>query len=126
MLHFGPTTVALWTLSVGADLGEGARAYDQAHPDRVDVERLHSRSRTGRYHFDLARALAQDGEAHHDETVRHLNLADQAAPVWMRNNPIARELTAELTQRAHRQLRMVDSLLDRFGLAGQRSQRVDN
>jgi transcriptional regulator with XRE-family HTH domain len=122
MLHFGPTNVALWTLSVGADLSEGPRAYEQAHPDRVDVERLHSRSRTGCYHFDLARALAQDGGAHDDEAVRHLDLADQAAPVRIRNHPIARELTAELTQRAHRQLRVVDTLLDRFGLAGQRSQ----
>jgi transcriptional regulator with XRE-family HTH domain len=126
MLHFGPANVALWTLSVGVDLGEGPRAYEQAHPDRVDVAGLHSRSRTGCYHFDLARALAQDGESCHDEAIRHLDLADQAAPVRMRNHPIARELTAELIQRAHRQLREVDSLLDRFGLAGQRSQRVNN
>jgi hypothetical protein len=126
MLHFGPTNVALWTLSVGVDLGDGPRAYEQAHPDRVDVQGLHSRSRTGSYHFDLARALAQAGGARDGEAVRHLDLADQAAPVRMRNNPIARELTAELTQRAHQQLREVDSLLDRFGLAGQRSQRVNN
>ncbi len=126
MLHFGPTNVALWTLSVGVDLGEGPRAYEQAHPDRVDVAGLHSRSRTGCYHFDLARALAQDGGARDDEAIRHLDLADQAAPVRMRNHPIARELTAELIQRAHRQLREVDSLLDRFGLAGQRSPRVNN
>jgi hypothetical protein len=126
MLHFGPTTVALWTLSVGVDLGAGHRAYEQAHPDRVDVERLHSRSCTGCYHFDLARALAQDGEARDDEATRHLDLADQAAPVRMRNHPIVRELTAELTQRAHRQLREVDSLLGRFGLVGQRSRGVNN
>ncbi|MGH3811084.1 MAG: helix-turn-helix domain-containing protein [Pseudonocardiaceae bacterium] len=126
MLHFGPINVALWTLSVGVDLGEGLRAYEQAHPDRVDVQGLHSRSRTGCYHFDLARALAQAGEARHDEAVRHLDLADQAAPVRMRNHPILRELTEELTQRARRQLREVDSLLDRFGLAGRRSQRVNN
>ncbi|MGH3897345.1 MAG: helix-turn-helix domain-containing protein [Pseudonocardiaceae bacterium] len=126
MLHFGPTNVALWTLSVGVDLGEGARVYEQAHPDRVDVAGLHSRSRTGCYHFDLARALAQDGDACQDEAIRHLDRADQAAPVRMRNHPIARELTAELIQRAHRQLREVGSLLDRFGLAGQRSPRVNN
>ncbi len=126
MLHFGPTTVALWTLSVGADLGAGPRAYEQAHPDRVDVERLHSRSRTGCYHFDLARALTQDGGARDDGATRHLDLADQAAPVRMHNHPIVRELTAELTQRARRQLREVDSLLDRFGLVGQRSQGVNN
>ncbi len=126
MLHFGPTNVALWALSVGVDLGAGPRAYEQAHPDRIDVDCLHSRSRTGFYHFDLARALAQDGGARDDEATRHFDLADQAAPVSMRNHPIARELMEELTQRAHRQLREVGSLLDRFGLARQRSQRVNN
>ncbi|MGH3870000.1 MAG: helix-turn-helix domain-containing protein [Pseudonocardiaceae bacterium] len=123
MLHFGPTNVALWTLSVDVDLGAGLRAYEQAQPD---VAGLHSRSRTGCYHFDLARALAQDGGARDDEATRHLDLADQAAPVRMRNHPIFRELTVELTQRAHRQLREADSLLDRFGLTRQRSRRVNN
>ncbi|MGH3930704.1 MAG: helix-turn-helix domain-containing protein, partial [Pseudonocardiaceae bacterium] len=60
LLHFGPINVALWTLSVGADLGEGARAYEAAHPGRVNVERLHSRHRSSCYHLDLARTLAQD------------------------------------------------------------------
>lgn len=125
-LHFGPTNVALWTLSVGADLGEGPRDYERAHPDQVDVQRLHSRERTGAYHFDLARALTQYGGDRDDEAIRHLDLADRAAPVRMRNHPIARELTEELTQRARRYLREVDSLLDRFGLTGQRSQSVNN
>jgi hypothetical protein len=47
-LHFGPTTVALWTLTVDADLGEGPRAYEQSHSERVDVASLHSRACTGR------------------------------------------------------------------------------
>ncbi|MGQ0779114.1 MAG: helix-turn-helix domain-containing protein [Pseudonocardiales bacterium] len=126
LLHFGPINVVLWTLSVGADLGEGARAYEQAHPDRVDVERLHSRNRTSCYHLDLARVLAQDRGARDDEAIRHLDLADQAAPVRMRNHPIVRELTAELAVRARRQLWDVDSLLDRFGLARQGSPGVNN
>jgi len=126
MLHFGPTTVELWALSVGADLGEGPQAYEQAHPERVDVAGLHSLARTGRYHFDLARALAQYGGDRDDEAVRHLKLAEQAAPVWLRNHPIARELTEELTQRARRQVAMVDSLMNRFGLTGQRSHRVND
>ncbi len=126
MLHFGPTTVALWTLSVGADLGEGVSAYEQAHPERVDVAGLRSLARTGCYHFDLARALAQAGGDRDDEAIRHLTLAERAAPVRFRNDPIARELTEELIQRARRQVLLVDSLLDRFGLTGHRSQRVNN
>ncbi len=125
MLHFGPTNVALWTLSVGADLGEGPRDYERVHRDPLDVQRLRSRERTGSYHFDAARALTQHGGDRDDEAIRHLDLADRAAPVRMRNDPITRELTEELTQRARRYLREVDSLLDRFGLTGQRSPRVN-
>ncbi len=125
LLHFGPINVALWTLAVGADLGDGARAYELAHPGRVGVERLHSRNRTSCYHFDLARVLAQDCGARDDEAIRHLDLDDQAAPVRMRNHPIVRELTADLAQRARRQLWDVDSLMDRFGLARQGSPPVN-
>ncbi|HEY2762531.1 MAG TPA: helix-turn-helix transcriptional regulator [Pseudonocardiaceae bacterium] len=126
MLHFGPTNVALWTLSVGADLREGPRDYERVHREPLDVDGLHSRERTGTYHFDLARALAQYGGDRDDEAIRHLDLADRAAPVRTRNHPIARELTEELTQRARRYLREVDGLLDRFGLPGQRSPPVNN
>jgi hypothetical protein len=87
-LHFGPTNVALWTMSVGADLGEGPRDYERVHHDPLDVECLNSRERTGSYHFDSARALAQHGGDRDDEAIRHLDLADQAAPVRMRNHPI--------------------------------------
>lgn len=125
-LHFGPTNVALWTLSVGADLGEGPRDYERVHRDQFDVEVLHSAERTGSYHLDAARALAQYGGDRDEEAVRHLDLADRAAPVRMRNTPIARELTEELTRRAYRHLSDVDGLLKRFGLAGQGSQRVNN
>ena len=123
---FGPTNVALWTLSVGADLGEGPRDYERVHRDQFDVEVLHSAERTGSYHLDAARALAQYGGDRDEEAVRHLDLADRAAPVRMRNTPIARELTEELTRRAYRHLSDVDGLLKRFGLAGQGSQRVNN
>ena len=126
MLHFGPTNVALWTLSVGADLGEGPRDYERVHREPLDVDGLHSRERAGAYHLDAARALAQYGGDRDDEAIRHLDLADRAAPVRTRNDPVARELTEELTRRARRYLRKVDSLLDRFGLAGQRSPPVNN
>ena len=126
LLHFGPINVALWTLSVGADLGEGPRDYERVHRDPLDVDCLNSRERTGSYHFDCARALAQHGGDRDDEAIRHLDLADHAAPVRMRNHPIVRELTEELTQRARKYLREVDSLLDRFGLTGQRSQAVNS
>ncbi|MGH3912802.1 MAG: helix-turn-helix domain-containing protein [Pseudonocardiaceae bacterium] len=126
LLHFGPTTVALWTLSVGVDLGKGPRDYERAHPEQVDVAGLRSRRLTGRYHFDLARALAQHGGARDDEAIHHLDLADQTTPVWMRNHPIVRELTEELTQRARRHQREVASLMDRFGLARRGSQPVNN
>ncbi|MGH3912803.1 MAG: helix-turn-helix domain-containing protein [Pseudonocardiaceae bacterium] len=123
MQHFGPTNVELWTLAVGVNLGEGPRAYERAHPDRINIDCLNSRVRTGFYHLDLARALAQDGGGRDGEAIRHLDLADRTAPVLVRGNTIARELLIELSQRARRRVWELDSLCNRFGVNEERSGR---
>lgn len=117
--HFGPTLVAVGALAVGTDLGNGPHAAEQASPERLDIDVLHSRVHTGRYHFHRARALAQDTDGTQDtEAIRHLTLADRAAPVLLRNHPIARELLAGLTYRARRQARRLDRMVNRFGMTG--------
>lgn len=116
MQHFGPTNVALWTVSVGADLGEGPVVYEQHPPEQVDVAALNSRVRSGCYHLDLARTLAQDDGPRDAEALRQLDTADRAAPVLVRNNPIARELFTTLHRRAKRTMWELDSLRNRFGV----------
>lgn len=115
--HFGPTAVALWALCIAADLDDGPRACEQA-PDQGEIDALNSRTLTGHYHLALARALAQDESGNRDDdAIRHLNLADNAAPVLLRNHPIARELIAQLTDRTRRYARHLDSMCHRFGFA---------
>jgi transcriptional regulator with XRE-family HTH domain len=115
MQHFGPTNVAVWTVAIGADLGQGPAVYEQAPPDRVDLATLGSLVRTGCYHLDLARALSQDEGPRDADALRHLDTADRAAPVLVRNSPIARDVLGGLEQRARRRVWELDSLRNRFG-----------
>lgn len=115
-MHFGPVNAALWRLSVGVELEEGAQAYEAF--GAVDVaEGLLSPGRLGAMHADLARALAQEGGPRDWDAVRHLDQADRIAPVRMRHDPIARELVASLDNRARAKTWELDSLRHRFGLS---------
>ncbi|MDQ3761177.1 MAG: hypothetical protein M3460_05610 [Actinomycetota bacterium] len=60
-MHFGPTNVAVWRLGIGVELGEGGRVYEEATRTPLDVAALNSQERSAALHFDLARALVQDG-----------------------------------------------------------------
>jgi transcriptional regulator with XRE-family HTH domain len=125
-MHFGPTNIVLWRLAVGIELGEGGRAYEEATRTPPDVTTLNNKDRVSALYFDLARALVQDG-AHRDaEAIRHLDTADRLAPTWIRNDPIARDLLLTLDRRARRQVWELDSLRNRFGVAGQGLRSVNN
>lgn len=115
--HFGPTNIALWRVAVGADLGEGAAVYERAMRDAPDLHLLGSATRSGNYHFDLARALTSSGEGDRDgDALRHLDTADRFAPQLVRHSPIARDLLGGLEQRARRRVWELDSLRNRFGV----------
>jgi len=114
--HFGPTNVALWTLSAGIELGAGRRAYEDLTRAQLDVPALGSRERCGALHLDAARALAQDGPDRDAEAIRHLDTADRLAPQRTRLHPVARELVAELDRRARHRVWELDSLCNRFGV----------
>ena len=115
-MHFGPTNVAVWRLGIGIELGEGGRVYRDATRTPLDMAALNSQERSSALHFDLARALVQDG-AHRDaEAIRHLDTADRLAPTRIRNDPIARDLLRILDQRARRPVWKLDSLRRRCGI----------
>jgi transcriptional regulator with XRE-family HTH domain len=112
--HFGPSNVAIWRLSIGVELQEAGRAYERAMAASIDPARLGT-SRTGAMHFDLARALAQEGSRRRDaDALRHLDLADQNDPQRMRNLPVALELLDELDKRAPQKSWLLKSLKNRF------------
>ena len=125
-LHFGPTNVAAWRVSIGVELAEGARVYEEATATPIDIDALGSRERSSSMHFDLARVLAQEGGARDGEAIRHLDTADRIAPQRIRSDPIARNLVMTLERRARRRVWELDSLRNRFGIGGQGPRSVDS
>ncbi len=125
-MHFGPTNIAVWRLGVGIELGEGGRAYELATRMPLDVAALNSQERSAALHFDLARALVQDGSNRDAEAIRHLDTADRIAPTRIRNDQIARDLVVTLNRRAPRRVWELDSLRNRFGIGGKGPRSVDN
>jgi hypothetical protein len=118
--HFGPTNVAAWRVSIGVDLSEGAKVYEDVMTALIDVAALGSRERSSSLHFDLARSLAQENGSRDADVIRHLDTADRIAPARTRNDPIARDLVIILDRRAKRRVWELDSLCNRFGIGARR------
>ncbi|MGH8964675.1 MAG: hypothetical protein ACRDXB_05005, partial [Actinomycetes bacterium] len=114
--HFGPTNVATWELSIGVESDAGPEAAERFLAADVDVAVLNSKDRASNVHFDLARAWAQAGGTRDYEAVRALDTADRIAPLRTRNDPLARDLAADLRRRARRRVWELDSLCNRFGV----------
>jgi transcriptional regulator with XRE-family HTH domain len=115
--HFGPTNVAIWRIGIGVELQEGGAVVERAEQDRINPELLGSPNRTAGMHFDLARALSQEGGRRDREAVQHLDTADRVAPSRIRHDPIARSLLESLDSRARVHMWELGSLRHRFGLA---------
>jgi transcriptional regulator with XRE-family HTH domain len=114
--HFGPTNVAAWRVSIGVELTEGAKAYEDATAAPIAIDTLGSRERSSSLHFDFARLLAQEGGPRDGEAIRHLDTADRMASQRIRSDPLARELVLTLGRRARRRVWELDSLRNRFGI----------
>ncbi|MDQ3763407.1 MAG: helix-turn-helix transcriptional regulator [Actinomycetota bacterium] len=120
-MHFGPTNVTVWRLGIGVEMGEGGHAYEVSTRTPPDMAVLNSNDRASALHFDLARALVQDGPNRDAEAIRHLDTADRLAPTRIRNDPIARDLVVTLDRRARRRVWELDSLGNRFGIRSARA-----
>lgn len=111
---FGPSNVQAWSLSLAVELGTGPERAEQiTRMENYDVG-LKSAERKAALHFDLARAFMQAGGARDGDAIRHLDLADRVAPLRIRHDPIAREVVAELDNRAQRRAWELDSLKSRL------------
>jgi hypothetical protein len=124
--HFGPTNVAAWRVSIGVELTEGAKAYEDATATPIGIDALGSRERSSSLHFDFARVLAQEGGSRDGDSIRHLDTADRIAPQRIRSDPLARDLVLTLDHRARRRVWELDSLRNRFGIGGQGPRTVNN
>ena len=111
---FGPANVQAWSLSLAVELGTGPECAEQI-TRRADYDAgLTSADRRAALHFDLARAYVQAEGARDSDAIRHLDLADRVAPLRIRQDPIAREVVAELDARARRQAWELASLKSRL------------
>jgi transcriptional regulator with XRE-family HTH domain len=124
--HFGPTNVAAWRVSIGVELNEGAKAYEDATAAPIGIDALGSRERSSSLHFDFARVLAQEGGPRDGDSIRHLDTADRIAPQRIRSDPMARDLVLTLDRRARRRVWELDSLRNRFSEGGHGPRSVDN
>ncbi len=103
-------------MSIGVELTEGARVYEEATAALIDVDALGSRERSSSMPFDCARLLAQEEGPRDGEAIRHLDTADRIAPQRIRSDPIARDLVLTLARRDRRRVWELDSLAHRFGI----------
>lgn len=115
--HFGPANVEAWRVGIGVELERGPDIAESVDHSPEVFEALASANRRSGFHYELARAYAQDDSGSRDaEAIRHLDAADRVAPSRTRPDPIARELVETLARRARRRVWELDSLRNRFGV----------
>ncbi|MCZ7478862.1 helix-turn-helix domain-containing protein [Micromonospora sp. WMMC273] len=95
---FGPTQVAIWRITINAELGEAGAALESAA--RVDMSKMPVPNRHVYFWTDQARALAALGKDR--EAMGALAKAERSAPQHFRFSPATRDLTASLIARAKR------------------------
>jgi transcriptional regulator with XRE-family HTH domain len=117
LYHFGPTNVAAWDLSISVESGAGPEAAEQFLAADLDLSVLDSKGRECAVQFDLARAWAQAEGPRDREAALALDRADRIAPLQIRNDPLAVDITRQLRRRARIKLWELDSLCNRLGVA---------
>jgi len=100
---FGPTNVAVHSVSAAVALGDAGVATQEA--TRVHLDRLPVLERRAHHLIDLSRAFGQRSK--NDQSLSSLLEAEQLAPEEVRVSPEARALVAELL---HRNVRRVPEL----------------
>ncbi|GDY33445.1 transcriptional regulator [Gandjariella thermophila] len=116
-LAFSPTNVDLWRVSIALESDDPVQAAEVA--SGVDIDKIPMKSRQTAFLIDHARALhALRGRD--ADVVNLLRQAERLGPTRTRHNIWAREIVAELVQRARRDAggRELRGLADRMGLLG--------
>jgi hypothetical protein len=113
-LWFGPTNLGLWRISMETDGGDPGRAVSIARSTDPAVIPAHMRQVA--YHCDVARALAHTRNDR--EAIRHLLLAERAAPQYVHSSALVQETTRALLERSQRRAAGVElrGLAERMGV----------
>jgi transcriptional regulator with XRE-family HTH domain len=121
-LQFGPSNVAIWSVSLPVEMLDGATAIKRAEqaspalgkltPAAVITKGQYSAQRLGMYWVDVGRAYLY--RADHDRALKAILKAEQTAPQPTRNSPPAREVVSHLL-RTRRKTDLIELSL-RMGL----------
>ena len=113
-LWFGPTNLNLWRISMETDGGDPGRAVSIARTTNPSA--IPARMRQVAFHTDTARALARTRKDR--EAVRHLLVAERAAPQYVHSSGLVQETARALLERSQRQAAGAElrGLCDRMGL----------
>jgi transcriptional regulator with XRE-family HTH domain len=96
-MHFGPTNVGQWRMSLALEAGESGRAVELAR--KVHPEAIGSKSRLSAFHIDLGSALAA-GRRRDTEALAQFVRAERVAPQRVRLSPIVRDTVGAMLRRA--------------------------
>jgi transcriptional regulator with XRE-family HTH domain len=94
---FGPANVAIWRASLSVEAGKPTAAL--AYAEAVDPRVLMSKNRRASLRLERARAHAMLNHGT-NTIVRELRQAEGMSPLVVRNHPFARELVADLIDKA--------------------------
>lgn len=113
---FGRTNVAIWRVSIGVELGDGAGVAEIARD--VRVTNIPSPSRQANYFADLGRALLSERPTR-TQGLKCLLRAEKLAPQLVRNDVFARETVGDTLRTARREAGGAElrGLAYRMGLA---------
>jgi transcriptional regulator with XRE-family HTH domain len=113
--QFGRTNVGIWRVSIGLELGDGAKAAAAASDLRTEGV---SRDRQAAFWIDYGRGLLTDRK-HRERGLAALLHAETLAPQKVRNNAFVRESVADLLRRSRREAggRELRGLAWRMGVA---------
>lgn len=99
VMHFGPTNINIWRVSMETDGGDPGKAVEIAAGTRPSVIPVVSRQTC--FHVDTARALARL-RGREESATRHLLIAERIGPQMVRSSALVRETARALLDRAQR------------------------
>jgi transcriptional regulator with XRE-family HTH domain len=115
-LYFGPENAGIWRVSLGTELGEGAKVAEYAKTVRPDA--IRGNARKAAFYADLGRSLSAEKRTR-QQGIQALTAAERIAPQLIRNNAFVRESVSTLLRQAQRDAagRDLRGLAYRMGIA---------
>lgn len=115
-LHFAPENVGIWRVSLGTELGDGAKVAEYAKSVRPEM--IEGKARRAAFLADVGRALTTERRTR-ERGIQMLAEAERTAPQLIHHNPFVREVVSNQLRLARRDAggRELRGLAYRMGVA---------